>query len=175
MNSNTASIIASVFTALATIVIGYVGYSVKADSERTVEAIRSQTALQQSLINSQYQARQLDIEMVKLALNILGGDISDKTNQSRQFAVQVLQRYSGVELKDEVVAEWVKTGTVAFKLPDQGLSTTVWGNQAAGVIGGMGAGAAAAAAASRVYEQLLRTPEGMSPNPDPTPQNLRKQ
>ncbi|UXN61574.1 hypothetical protein [Phyllobacterium zundukense] len=126
MNSNTASIIASVFTALATIVIGYVGYSVKADSERTVEAIRSQTALQQSLMNSQYQARQLDIEMVKLALNILGGDISDKTNQSRQFAVQVLQRYSGVELKDEVVAEWVKTGTVAFKLPDQGLSSGTW-------------------------------------------------
>ncbi|ATU92752.1 hypothetical protein [Phyllobacterium zundukense] len=116
-----ASTVTAIATSIGVAIIGYFGYQVQGNSQRAVEEIRAQTAIQQSLLNSSYQTRQLDIEMVKLALNILGGEISDKTKQSRSFAVQVLQKYSGVELTDDVVADWVSTGTVAFRSPEQGL------------------------------------------------------
>jgi hypothetical protein len=54
--------------------------------------------------------------------NILGGEISDKTKKSREFAVKLLQKYSGIELKDGDIIAWVDSGTVEFKLPNEALS-----------------------------------------------------
>lgn len=68
------------------------GYQVQANSQRAVEEIRAQTVIQQSILNFTYQTRQLDIEMVKLALNILGGEVGEKSAQSRLFAVKLLQK-----------------------------------------------------------------------------------
>jgi hypothetical protein len=116
------STVTAVATSIGVAVIGYFGYQVQANSQRAVEEIRAQTAIQQSLLNSTYQTRQLDIEMVKLALNILGGEISDKTKKSREFAVKLLQKYSGIELKDGDIIAWVDSGTVEFKLPNEALS-----------------------------------------------------
>lgn len=136
MSENTVLTIASVATAVATAVIGIIGYQVQGASQEAIEQLRAQTTQQQTLLNSQYQTRQLDIEMVKLALNILGGEISDKTTQSRMFAVQVLQQYSGIRLSEKDADNWIQTGTVAFKLPQQGLGSTSslnnWMTQEAG-------------------------------------------
>ena len=71
--------------------------------------------------------------------------------------MQVLQRYSGIELRDEVVSEWVKTGTVAFKLPNEGLSTA-WGSDAARV---------------NAMNRMLSTKKYGTTN-DPTPQLKQK-
>ncbi|MEK1853008.1 MAG: hypothetical protein AAAC48_14350 [Phyllobacterium sp.] len=118
------STVTAVATSIGVAVIGYFGYQVQANSQRAVEEIRAQTAIQQSLLNSTCQTRQLDIEMVKLALNILGGEISDKTKKSREFAVKLLQKYSGIELKDGDIIAWVDSGTVDFKLPNEALLNT---------------------------------------------------
>jgi hypothetical protein len=65
------------------------------------------------------QSRQLDVEMVKISLSILGGEISDKTTASRQFALNALKQYSGVEMVGVDMDQWLAQGSV----PDQALRT----------------------------------------------------
>jgi predicted NACHT family NTPase len=65
------------------------------------------------------QARQLDVEMVKISLSILGGEISDKTTASRRFALNALQKYSGVEMIGVDMDQWLAQGSV----PEQTLKT----------------------------------------------------
>ncbi len=107
MGGNTITVIAAVVAAIGTL---------------ATAAATSFSAYQIAEIQRQTSDRQSDIEMVKLALNILGGDISDKTQESRNFAVSLLGKYSGVSIDEAVQASWAKNGTVAFSSEVLGLS-----------------------------------------------------
>ncbi|MGC0054551.1 hypothetical protein ACNSPG_16060 [Brucella pituitosa] len=108
MGGNTITVIAAVVAAIGTL---------------ATAAATSFSAYQIAEIQRQTSDRQSDIEMVKLALNILGGDISDKTQESRTFAVSLLGKYSGVSIDEAVQASWAKNGTVIFSSKILGLST----------------------------------------------------
>lgn len=108
MDGNKWAIGAAVIAAIGTIITaGTTGYS----------------AYQIAAFQKQTSDRQSDIEMVKLALNILGGDISDKTQESRRFAVSLLQKYSGVVIDKSTQISWAKNGTVIFSSKVLGLSS----------------------------------------------------
>ncbi|GEM_PF-2985178 len=85
-----------------------------ADSNKQVAALQKATT-----------DRQSDIAMVKLALNILGGEISDKTQESRRFAVSILRKYSGVEIDGVTGSTWAEVGTVSFAEKRIGLSSAL--------------------------------------------------
>lgn len=105
-------------------------YSAYASLNATREAasLAAAASVEIEKLRKQNSDRQSDIEMVKLALNILGGEISDKTHQSRQFAVTLLQRYSGVEIDDLSSKAWAETGTVNFTDKELGLSAALMGD-----------------------------------------------
>ncbi|MDL2202046.1 hypothetical protein QQF51_05100 [Brucella intermedia] len=108
MDGNKWAIGAAVIAAIGTIITaGTTGYSAYLTAQ----------------IQKQTSDRQSDIEMVKLALNILGGDISDKTQESRTFAVSLLEKYSGVPIDKSTKASWSERGTVIFSSKVLGLSS----------------------------------------------------
>lgn len=105
-------------------------YSAYASLSATREAasLAAAASVEVEKLRKQNSDRQSDIEMVKLALNILGGEISDKTHQSRQFAVTLLQRYSGVDIDELSSKAWAETGTVNFTDKELGLSAALMGD-----------------------------------------------
>jgi len=60
------------------------------------------------------KSRELDLKMVDVSLAILRGDKGDSEKEqsiiAREFALRALRKYSNVELKDNDLNEWVKTG-----------------------------------------------------------------
>ncbi|MCH6205251.1 hypothetical protein L3V16_15550 [Brucella ciceri] len=107
MSGNTVTVIAAVVAAVGTL------------ATATATSI---SAYQIAEIQRQTSDRQSDIEMVKLALNILGGEISDKTKESRIFAVEVLKKFSNVSIDDGVASDWAASGTVSFSSKSLGLA-----------------------------------------------------
>ncbi len=75
-------------------------------------------------LTKQKDDRVADIEMVKLALNILSGDNKPETVASRTFAVDLLRKYSGVIIENETASTWVKSGTVEFGAKNTALSSS---------------------------------------------------
>ncbi|KAB2716649.1 hypothetical protein [Brucella intermedia] len=110
MSGNTVTVIAAVVAAVGTL---------------ATAAATSISAYQIAEIQRQTSDRQSDIEMVKLALNILGGEISDKTKESRRFAVSLLSKYSGVEIEPTVRLNWAEAGSVSFAREILGLSNDI--------------------------------------------------
>ncbi|TKB12801.1 MAG: hypothetical protein E5V75_23985 [Mesorhizobium sp.] len=113
-----ATIAAGLFAAWS----AYSSATISATSATISSTMKAESEERIALLQKTYQDRQLDIEMVKLALNILGGETSDHTQQSRQFAINLLEKYSGVEIGDKAKQAWVTTGTVAFKDSTAGLA-----------------------------------------------------
>lgn len=74
--------------------------------------LTSESTYNAKILETDNQRRQQDFDMVKLALSILGGEISDKTDNSRAFALQLLQKYSGIQLGDAEIQKWRVSGTV---------------------------------------------------------------
>lgn len=66
--------------------------------------------------------RQADIELVKLALNMLSGGSGKDTTSSRLFAIQMLQKYSGVTIDKDVAVKWAEDGDIKFGSMAQALS-----------------------------------------------------
>lgn len=99
MNGAAVTLAAALAAALAS---GASAYWAHSASVRTAE------------VQKENADRLSDIEMVKLALNILGGEISDKTTESRRFAVALLSQYSGVEITTERAIAWVDGGSISF-------------------------------------------------------------
>ncbi|WHO22653.1 hypothetical protein G6L90_06740 [Agrobacterium tumefaciens] len=56
--------------------------------------------------------RELDIEMVRVSLNILSGEAKDTSVPGRRFALRTLEKYSGVEIPVEELKEWAERGTI---------------------------------------------------------------
>lgn len=59
--------------------------------------------------------RELDIEMVNIALKILGGEIDEdakKSEPARKFALNALQKYSGVTIESDDFETWVAEGVL---------------------------------------------------------------
>lgn len=108
---------------VAAIASSYSAYA-SLNATREAAAVTAAASVEVERLRKQNSDRQSDIEMVKLALNILGGDISDKTQQSRKFAVSLLEKYSGVMIDEISSATWARVGTVSFAERDLGLSTT---------------------------------------------------
>lgn len=109
---------------MAAIASLYAAYS-SGSAARDAAMVAANSNVQVALMEKQNKDRLSDIEMVKLALNILGGDISDKTLQSRTFALSLLQKYSGVVLTEPQVKEWRLTGSVGWLDPKAGTSSTL--------------------------------------------------
>ena len=63
--------------------------------------------------------RELDIRMVEIGLSILNGEKTEKSEPARQFAVNLIEKYSGVDILQK--DQWVKTGDV----PYDAVSTTM--------------------------------------------------
>ncbi len=55
-----------------------------------------------------------DIQMVNIALSILGGEIKDQdtSEPGRRFALRLLQKYAEVEIPDTEFDSWAKDGTL---------------------------------------------------------------
>ncbi|MGF9564145.1 hypothetical protein AAIH70_11580 [Neorhizobium sp. BT27B] len=66
--------------------------------------------------------RQADIELVKLALNMLSGGSGKNTTASRLFAIEMLQKYSGVTIDKAVADKWAEDGDIKFGSMAQALS-----------------------------------------------------
>lgn len=56
--------------------------------------------------------RELDLEMVRISLSILGGENKDTSAQARRFALRALEKYSGVDIPENDFAAWAENGTV---------------------------------------------------------------
>lgn len=100
-------------------------YSAYASLNATREAatLTAAASIEVEKLRKQNSDRQSDIEMVKLALNILGGEISDKTQESREFAIALLARYSGVQIEPPNGQKWATSGSVSFTSRLLGLSS----------------------------------------------------
>ncbi len=132
MDGNKVTVAAAVIAAFGTIItaIGagtsaYYSAGISANAQRLVAETEASSKIQIAKIEKQNSDRQSDIEMVKLALNILGGEISDKTQESRQFAVELLKKYSGVPLSSSVGEKWATSGSVKFADEIAGLSSSI--------------------------------------------------
>ncbi|WP_412033034.1 hypothetical protein ACLIR7_03280 [Nitratireductor aquimarinus] len=117
------SAVATVFAALAA---AWSAYS----SNAIASQVQAASAERVALLEKAQTDRRLDIEMVKLALNILGGQISDETHQSRKFAIRLLGKYSGVDIDQASENDWLQSGKVAFKDVASGLSPGGWRSDA---------------------------------------------
>lgn len=93
------------------------------DAARDASKAAANSSIQVAYIKKTTEDRQSDIEMVKLALNILGGQISDETKESRRFAVSLLNKYSGVNIDGATGSKWAEAGTVSFAQQNLGLSS----------------------------------------------------
>ncbi len=60
--------------------------------------------------------RSQDIEMVNIALSILGGDNKDTSKPGRRFALRVLEKYAGVDIPKDEFEEWSNSGTLPADL-----------------------------------------------------------
>lgn len=116
-----STVTAAVIAALAS------AYSAYASNVATSEAaaISAAAAIEIEKLRKHNSDRQSDIEMVKLALNILGGEVSDKTHESRLFAVDLLRKYSGVQLSSGMGEKWAASGSVKFADEAAGLSSSL--------------------------------------------------
>nr|WP_278436678.1 hypothetical protein [Brucella anthropi] len=112
---------AAALAAMASVYSAYFSGSTARDSATAA----ANSNIQIASFEKQTNDRNSDIEMVKLALNILGGEISDKTLESRHFAVSLLRRYSGVDIGKETGSLWAAAGTVSFAEKSLGLSPVV--------------------------------------------------
>lgn len=56
--------------------------------------------------------RELDIQMVNIALSILGGENKETSLPGRKFAVDLLETYSRVPIDDGDALKWAETGTL---------------------------------------------------------------
>ena len=56
--------------------------------------------------------REQDIEMVRIALSILGGENKDTSLPGRKFALRTLQKHTGVGIPSEEFNEWAEKGTL---------------------------------------------------------------
>lgn len=56
--------------------------------------------------------RELDIEMVRVSLNILSGEAKEDSEPGRRFALRTLSKYSGVDIPEAEFSDWVKGGTI---------------------------------------------------------------
>jgi len=70
--------------------------------------------------------RELDIEMVGIALQILSGEVEDGDNSewARRYALRTLSKYSDVEIPSDEFEQWAKHGVVPqgdFLLQDSGV------------------------------------------------------
>jgi hypothetical protein len=68
--------------------------------------------------------RSQDIQMVNIALSILGGENKETSLPGRKFALAALERFSGVEISDADFEAWARTGT----LPDDIYRALAWGS-----------------------------------------------
>lgn len=118
MDGNKWTMSAAILATIASFYSAYQSSNAARDAANAAAISNTQVAALQKATTD----RQSDIEMVKLALNILGGEVSDKTHESRQFAVNLLSRYSGVEVDDAVGEKWAETGTVSFAQKELGLT-----------------------------------------------------
>lgn len=118
MDGNKFTVWAALIAALASAYSAY--HSGTAAREASIAAADSNN--QVAALHKATNDRQSDIEMVKLALNILGGVASDKTKESRRFAVSLLRKYSGVEVDDATGSSWAAAGTVSFAQQNLGLA-----------------------------------------------------
>jgi hypothetical protein len=57
--------------------------------------------------------REQDIQMVNIALSMLGGPVKDSPETGRRFAIRVLEKYAKVEVPDEEFDIWAKVGTLS--------------------------------------------------------------
>lgn len=58
--------------------------------------------------------RDQDIQMVNIALSILGGEVKDqdKSEPGRKFALRLLRKYADVEIPETEFNEWARDGTL---------------------------------------------------------------
>ncbi|WP_156461892.1 hypothetical protein [Rhizobium sp. Leaf321] len=56
--------------------------------------------------------RELDIEMVRVSLNILSGERQDTSGPGRRFALRALAEYSGIKIPPDEFEKWVESGTL---------------------------------------------------------------
>lgn len=56
--------------------------------------------------------RELDLEMVRISLSILGGENKDTSAPARRYALKALEKYSGVEIPEPDFSTWAENGTV---------------------------------------------------------------
>lgn len=113
------TVYAALIAALASAYSAYQSGGAARESAIAAADSNKQVATLQKATND----RQSDIEMVKLALNILGGEVSDKTQESRMFAVLLLNKYSGVLVNKAVGDKWAESGTVSFSSKQLGLAS----------------------------------------------------
>ncbi|MCO7728646.1 hypothetical protein NJB93_18845 [Brucella intermedia] len=119
MGGNTITVISALIAAFASAYSAY--QSRMAAAESAISSANSNTQIAE--MQKATTDRQSDIELVKLALNILGGEVSDKTRESRKFAVSLLNKYSGVVINPDMGEQWAESGTVSFSSKPLGLSS----------------------------------------------------
>src|SRR5262245_13301762 len=58
------------------------------------------------------KSRKLDVEMVRLSLNILAGDLTEPSMPGRRFALNALEKFSGINIPKDQFELWLSSGTV---------------------------------------------------------------
>ena len=130
MTEVTSSKVIAIIAAFGTIATGWFTYNsanyvadVSAQGQSIVKRMEFESAERSAYLTKQKDDRVADIEMVKLALNILSGSKSPETVASRTFAVDLLRKYSGVVIEKETASTWVNNGTVEFGAKNTALAT----------------------------------------------------
>lgn len=130
MTEVTTSKVIAFIAAVGTAITGWFTYSssnyvaeVSAQGQSIVKRMEFESAERIAFLTKQKEDRVADIEMVKLALNILSGNKSADTVASRTFAVDLLRKYSGVAIENETASTWVNSGTVEFGAKSTALAT----------------------------------------------------
>lgn len=70
-----------------------------------------------AILDYQNRDRELDLELARLALSIMAGEQSDNNEAAypaRRFAVDALERGTGVTIENVLKEQWAKSGEVDF-------------------------------------------------------------
>ena len=62
--------------------------------------------------------RALDIEMVRISLEILETETKDTSSPGREFALRALAKYSGVDIPEDQMKLWITGGKIPHQIKD---------------------------------------------------------